>query len=37
MEGDCFAVGSGGTYAYGVVDTKRRMDMSVKEAVELGK
>jgi len=37
MEGECFAVGSGGTYAYGVLDTKRRMDMTVKEAVELGK
>ena len=37
LEGDVFAVGSGGTYALGVIDAHRRPDMSEKEAVELGK
>jgi 20S proteasome subunit beta 5 len=36
LEGDCFAVGSGGTFAYGVVDSGRRMDMTLDEAVNLG-
>ena len=35
LEGDVFAVGSGGTYAYGVIDSGRKMDMSLDEAVEL--
>ena len=30
-------MGSGGTYALGVIDTHRKEDMSVKDAVELGK
>ena len=37
LESDVFAVGSGGTYALGVLDTNRRFDMSVQEAVNLGK
>jgi 20S proteasome subunit beta 5 len=38
IEGDVFAVGSGGTYALGVIDTHRKEgDLSVKEAVALGK
>lgn len=37
IEGDVFAVGSGGTYALGVVDAHRREDMTLEEAVELGK
>jgi len=32
-----FSVGSGSTYAYGVMDTGYRYDMSVEEACELGK
>lgn len=36
LRGNLFAVGSGGTFAYGVLDTNYRYDMSVKEAVALG-
>ena len=36
IEGNLFAVGSGGTFAYGVLDTNYRYDMSVDEAVKLG-
>jgi 20S proteasome subunit beta 5 len=32
-----FCVGSGGTYAYGILDTEYRFDMSVEEAILLGK
>jgi len=32
-----FAVGSGATYAYGVLDTKYKWDMTDEEAIELGK
>ena len=32
-----FSVGSGSTYAYGVLDSAYRYDMSVEEARELGK
>ena len=32
-----FSVGSGSTYAYGVLDSKYKYDMSVEEARELGK
>ncbi|XP_077580941.1 proteasome subunit beta type-5-like [Stigmatopora nigra] len=35
--GDLFAVGSGMSYAYGVVDSGLRHDMSVEEACELGR
>lgn len=31
-----FAVGSGGTFAYGVLDTNYRYDMTLDEAVQLG-
>lgn len=34
--GDLFSCGSGSTYAYGVLDTYYRYDMSLDEAVELG-
>lgn len=37
IKGDIFSVGSGMTYAYGVLDTFYRYDMTVDEAVELGK
>ena len=37
LKGDLFAVGSGSTYAYGVLDSYYRPDMSVEEAIDLGK
>jgi 20S proteasome subunit beta 5 len=36
LRGSLFAVGSGGTFAYGVLDTQYRYDMSLDEAVKLG-
>ncbi|KAM6948992.1 proteasome subunit beta type-5 [Aplochiton taeniatus] len=35
--GDLFAVGSGSMYAYGIVDSGLRQDMSVEEACDLGR
>lgn len=37
LKGDRFSVGSGSTYAYGVLDHGYRRDLSLEEAVELGK
>jgi 20S proteasome subunit beta 5 len=37
LKGDKFSVGSGGTYAYGVMDSGYRFDLSVEEACELGR
>jgi len=37
LKGDLFSVGSGSTYAYGVLDSGVRNDLTVEEAVELGK
>jgi 20S proteasome subunit beta 5 len=37
LRGDKFSVGSGGTYAYGVMDSGYRFDLSVEEACELGR
>eukprot|EP00735_Rhodelphis_limneticus_P013599 TRINITY_DN746_c0_g1::TRINITY_DN746_c0_g1_i1::g.18455::m.18455 TRINITY_DN746_c0_g1::TRINITY_DN746_c0_g1_i1::g.18455 ORF type:complete len:288 (-),score=58.05,sp/Q54BC8/PSB5_DICDI/63.08/1e-111,Proteasome/PF00227.21/2.8e-50 TRINITY_DN746_c0_g1_i1:43-906(-) len=37
LKGDMFSVGSGSTYAYGVLDSTYRFDMSVEEACELGR
>jgi 20S proteasome subunit beta 5 len=37
LKGSRFSVGSGATYAYGVLDNGYRKDLTVKEAVELGK
>jgi len=37
LKGNMFSVGSGATYAYGVLDVGYRPDLSLKEAVELGK
>eukprot|EP00545_Synedropsis_sp_CCMP1620_P001368 CAMPEP_0119015278 /NCGR_PEP_ID=MMETSP1176-20130426/10735_1 /TAXON_ID=265551 /ORGANISM="Synedropsis recta cf, Strain CCMP1620" /LENGTH=286 /DNA_ID=CAMNT_0006968557 /DNA_START=117 /DNA_END=977 /DNA_ORIENTATION=+ len=37
LKGRYFSVGSGSTYAYGVLDTHYREDMSVEEAIDLGK
>lgn len=36
MLSDKFSCGSGSTYAYGVLDTYYKWDMTVEEAVELG-
>eukprot|EP00479_Gromia_sphaerica_P000582 TRINITY_DN10723_c0_g1_i1.p1 TRINITY_DN10723_c0_g1~~TRINITY_DN10723_c0_g1_i1.p1 ORF type:complete len:107 (-),score=17.25 TRINITY_DN10723_c0_g1_i1:304-579(-) len=32
-----FSVGSGSTYAYGILDSEMRHDMTVDEALELGR
>jgi 20S proteasome subunit beta 5 len=37
LKGQRFSVGSGSTYAYGVLDSGYRWDLSVEEAVELGR
>jgi 20S proteasome subunit beta 5 len=37
LKGDKFSVGSGSTYAYGILDSEYRYDLSIPEAVELGK
>jgi len=36
IRGNLFAVGSGGTFAYGVLDANYKWDLSVDEAVNLG-
>jgi 20S proteasome subunit beta 5 len=36
LKGNLFAVGSGGTFAYGVLDTNYRYDLTLQEAVDLG-
>lgn len=36
LKGNLFAVGSGGTFAYGVLDTNYRYDLTLQEAVNLG-
>lgn len=37
LKGQRFSVGSGSTYAYGVLDQGYKYDLSIEEAVELGK
>eukprot|EP01006_Ploeotia_vitrea_P005246 TRINITY_DN116776_c0_g1_i1.p1 TRINITY_DN116776_c0_g1~~TRINITY_DN116776_c0_g1_i1.p1 ORF type:complete len:291 (+),score=-0.87 TRINITY_DN116776_c0_g1_i1:21-893(+) len=37
LKGDLFCVGSGATYAYGVLDSGYRYDLTVDEAIDLGK
>ncbi len=37
LEGDMFSVGSGSTFAYGVLDSEYRPDLSVEEAIDLGR
>jgi len=37
LKGSVFSVGSGSTYAYGVLDTGFKKDLTADEAVELGK
>ena len=36
IQGDLFSIGSGSPYAYGVLDSSYKYDMSLDEAVELG-
>merc|ERR1711957_1072339 len=36
-KGTFFSVGSGSTYAYGVLDNYYRKDLTVEEAIDLGK
>lgn len=37
IKADLFSVGSGSTYAYGVLDAGFRFDLSVEEAIDLGR
>ena len=37
LKGDAFCVGSGSTYAYGVIDSHLRADLTVEEAIDLGR
>jgi 20S proteasome subunit beta 5 len=37
LKGCLFSVGSGSTYAYGILDTKYRYDMTREEAINLGR
>ena len=37
LKGTIFSVGSGSTYAYGVLDSKYRYDMTTEEAIALGR
>jgi 20S proteasome subunit beta 5 len=37
VEGNLFTCGSGGTFAYGILDSHLKWDMTVEEAVQLGK
>ncbi|KAI3641497.1 hypothetical protein MIR68_000627 [Amoeboaphelidium protococcarum] len=37
LKGDLFSVGSGSTFAYGVLDAGYRYDLSVEDAIELGR
>ncbi|KAH9810208.1 20S proteasome subunit [Melampsora americana] len=37
LKGDCFSVGSGSTFAYGVLDQGYHWDLEVEEALELGR
>lgn len=37
LHGHLFSVGSGSTYAYGILDTYYKPDLSVDEAIDLGK
>eukprot|EP00823_Brevimastigomonas_motovehiculus_P004138 TRINITY_DN264_c0_g1_i1.p1 TRINITY_DN264_c0_g1~~TRINITY_DN264_c0_g1_i1.p1 ORF type:complete len:341 (+),score=105.60 TRINITY_DN264_c0_g1_i1:91-1023(+) len=37
LKGDKFSVGSGSSYAYGILDSYYKKDLEVEEAIELGK
>ena len=37
LEGNLFSVGSGSTFAYGVLDSEYRFDMTTEEAIDLGR
>ena len=36
IEGDMFAVGSGSTFAFGILDTTNLGDLNLEEAVDIG-
>ncbi len=36
LHGNIFSVGSGSTYAYGILDSNYRYDMTDEEAIDLG-
>ena len=36
IAGDMFAVGSGSTFALGILDTERKLEMTTEEAIDLG-
>lgn len=37
LEGNLFSVGSGSTFAYGVLDSSYRYDMTIEDAIKLGR
>ena len=37
LSNDMFSVGSGATYAYGVLDSGYKWDLTVEEAIQLGR
>ena len=37
MDGKLFSVGSGSTYAYGVLDANYHWDLTAEEAIDLGR
>jgi 20S proteasome subunit beta 5 len=37
LKGNLFSVGSGSTYAYGILDSQYSFDISTQEAIELGR
>lgn len=37
LSGNMFSTGSGNTYAYGVMDSGHRYDLSIEEAYDLGR
>jgi 20S proteasome subunit beta 5 len=37
LKGDMFSVGSGSTFAYGVLDSEYRYDLEDEDAIELGR
>lgn len=37
LKNDLFSVGSGSTYAYGILDAGYKYDLSVEDAIDLGR
>lgn len=37
LKADLFSVGSGSTYAYGVLDSEYKWDMSVEDAIDIAR